>query len=142
MTPAGTEIHRSNHNHQLPSHNARHLDGSCPRLSTQFAKWWSGIPDIWQYICNCWNAGSCLINGGNGFHVRGNATALMRLLTETRDPVVGAQYRWSASLAPKYPKFWGLIQGMHAFWSCCFVRERLTCCRMGHRVCLGGCSSS
>jgi choline transport protein len=27
------------------------------------------------------------------------------------DPVVGAQYRWSAKLAPKWPRFWGLIQG-------------------------------
>jgi hypothetical protein len=49
------------------------LDGSCPWLSTQFAERWSSILGIWQYICNCWHAGGCLINGRNGFHVRGNA---------------------------------------------------------------------
>src|SRR5438034_455589 len=33
-------------------------------------------------------------------------------LTRTRDPVVGAQYGWSAALAPRNPEFWSLIQGM------------------------------
>jgi choline transport protein len=28
-----------------------------------------------------------------------------------RDPTVGAQYRWSAKFAPKYPRFFGLLQG-------------------------------
>jgi hypothetical protein len=27
------------------------------------------------------------------------------------DPTVGAQYRWSANLAPAAPRFWGLLQG-------------------------------
>jgi hypothetical protein len=27
------------------------------------------------------------------------------------DPVVGAQYRWSAAFAPSAPEFWGLFQG-------------------------------
>jgi choline transport protein len=27
------------------------------------------------------------------------------------DPTVGAQYRWSANLAPFAPRFWGLFQG-------------------------------
>lgn len=27
------------------------------------------------------------------------------------DPTVGAQYRWSAHLAPRAPRFWGLLQG-------------------------------
>ena len=27
------------------------------------------------------------------------------------DPLVGAQYRWSANFAPFAPRFWGLIQG-------------------------------
>ena len=27
------------------------------------------------------------------------------------DPVVGAQYRWSARFAPAWPRFWGLMQG-------------------------------
>ncbi len=34
------------------------------------------------------------------------------LLTSlSRDPMVGAQYRWSARFAPAAPRFWGLIQG-------------------------------
>lgn len=27
------------------------------------------------------------------------------------DPTVGAQYRWSARFAPRWPEFWGLMQG-------------------------------
>jgi len=27
------------------------------------------------------------------------------------DPVIGAQYRWSAKFAPIWPRFWGLLQG-------------------------------
>jgi len=27
------------------------------------------------------------------------------------DPLVGAQYRWSANFAPFAPRFWGLLQG-------------------------------
>jgi hypothetical protein len=29
-----------------------------------------------------------------------------------RDPIVGAQYRWSASFAPFAPRFWGFLQGV------------------------------
>ena len=32
-------------------------------------------------------------------------------LIGSRDPVVGAQYRWSAAFAPANPAFWGLFQG-------------------------------
>ena len=32
-----------------------------------------------------------------------------------RDPTVGAQYRWSATLAPKWNRFFGLMQGMSGF---------------------------
>lgn len=35
----------------------------------------------------------------------------MYLLTSHSDPIVGAQYRWSARFAPFAPRFWGLIQG-------------------------------
>jgi len=51
----------------------------------------------------------------NGIYV-GNILSLgwHCLLTERRDPTVGAQYRWSANLAPAYPKFWGLIQGLNS----------------------------
>src|SRR5215472_17230923 len=41
--------------------------------------------------------------------------AMLASLTPCRDPVVGAQYRWSTNFAPCAPKFWGLIQGT---WRC------------------------
>src|SRR5436190_23388408 len=53
------------------------------------------------------------------------------LLTKTRDPVVGAQYRWSAAFAPGNPEFWGLIQGMRLL---IFDAQRLTRCRMDYRL--------
>lgn len=37
--------------------------------------------------------------------------AVSLLLMKHSDPVVGAQYRWSSSLAPAYGKFFGLLQG-------------------------------
>jgi choline transport protein len=36
---------------------------------------------------------------------------LARVFDNNRDPTVGAQYRWSANLAPAAPRFWGLLQG-------------------------------
>lgn len=60
-----------------------------------------------------------LLNGGPASMVYGcivagfGASAIALSLAEMAsiDPTVGAQYRWSANLAPAYPKFWGLIQG-------------------------------
>ncbi|KAF2014283.1 putative amino acid permease [Aaosphaeria arxii CBS 175.79] len=37
------------------------------------------------------------------------------------DPTVGAQYRWSANLAPSAPRFWGLIQGWITTAAWCFA---------------------
>ncbi|KAF1997787.1 amino acid transporter [Amniculicola lignicola CBS 123094] len=37
------------------------------------------------------------------------------------DPTVGAQYRWSANLAPSHPRFWGLIQGWITIAAWCFA---------------------
>ena len=44
----------------------------------------------------------------NFFHVSFSRRELTDL---SRDPIVGAQYRWSANFAPAAPRFWGLIQG-------------------------------
>ncbi|KAF2849473.1 amino acid transporter [Plenodomus tracheiphilus IPT5] len=37
------------------------------------------------------------------------------------DPTVGAQYRWSANLAPAAPRFWGLLQGWITVAAWCFT---------------------
>ncbi|KAH9870974.1 hypothetical protein J1614_006548 [Plenodomus biglobosus] len=37
------------------------------------------------------------------------------------DPTVGAQYRWSANLAPAAPRFWGLLQGWITVAAWCFA---------------------
>ncbi|OAL02849.1 amino acid transporter [Phaeosphaeriaceae sp. SRC1lsM3a] len=37
------------------------------------------------------------------------------------DPTVGAQYRWSANLAPAAPRFWGLLQGWITTAAWCFA---------------------
>ncbi|KAH6677107.1 amino acid/polyamine transporter I [Halenospora varia] len=60
-----------------------------------------------------------LLNGGPASLVYGSilagvgSTAIATSLAEmaSLDPVVGAQYRWSAAFAPFNPKFWGLFQG-------------------------------
>ncbi|KAH8810972.1 amino acid/polyamine transporter I [Xylogone sp. PMI_703] len=60
-----------------------------------------------------------LLNGGPASLVYGSiisgvgSTAIAISLAEmaSMDPVVGAQYRWSAAFAPIYPEFWGLFQG-------------------------------
>jgi choline transport protein len=36
---------------------------------------------------------------------------ILGLTFNSRDPTVGAQYRWSANYAMRAPRFWGLIQG-------------------------------
>ncbi|KAL8696781.1 MAG: hypothetical protein Q9201_007479 [Fulgogasparrea decipioides] len=60
-----------------------------------------------------------LLNGGPASLIYGSLLAgcgscLIALsLAEmaSTDPVVGAQYRWSAQFAPTSPRFWGLFQG-------------------------------
>jgi len=43
--------------------------------------------------------------------MRTNSIKLTDYLLTFSDPIVGAQYRWSANFAPFAPRFWGLIQG-------------------------------
>ncbi|KAF2001658.1 amino acid transporter, partial [Amniculicola lignicola CBS 123094] len=58
-------------------------------------------------------------NGGPAALVYGpivagfGSTAVAMSLAEmaSMDPTVGAQYRWSARFAPRYPEFWGFMQG-------------------------------
>lgn len=56
--------------------------------------------------------------GRDGLHV--SLTSLAHFETASHDtdtnprsdPTVGAQYRWSARFAQRWPEFWGLMQGM------------------------------
>ncbi|KAE9379461.1 amino acid transporter [Stipitochalara longipes BDJ] len=66
-----------------------------------------------------------LLNGGPASLVYGSivsglgSTAIAASLAEmaSLDPVVGAQYRWSAAFAPSNPAFWGLFQGWITVWA-------------------------
>lgn len=63
--------------------------------------------------------GIALFNGGPAALVWGtvigvfghSAVALSLGEMASMDPTVGAQYRWSARFARKWPEFWGLMQG-------------------------------
>ncbi|KAK9416764.1 putative Amino acid permease [Seiridium unicorne] len=72
----------------------------------------------------CWEAVGLslqlnLLNGGPASLVYGGLVtsvgsiliALSLAEMASADPVVGAQYRWSAAFAPFAPRFWGLFQG-------------------------------
>jgi choline transport protein len=60
-----------------------------------------------------------LVNGGPASIVYGTifagigTTLVAMSLAEmaSMDPTVGAQYRWSAAFAPRWPRFFGLMQG-------------------------------
>jgi amino acid transporter len=66
-------------------------------LTFQFALF-NGGPASLVYGCILAGIGSTLI-----------ATCLGEMAS--MDPTVGAQYRWSARFAQKWPEFWGLMQG-------------------------------
>lgn len=83
----------------------------CAYLPTQSTEWRSSINSIRQFICNHWGHSNCAVNSRAGLYVCMNTASGSSLLTTVRDPVVGAQYRWSAAFAPSNPEFWGLFQG-------------------------------
>ena len=56
-------------------------------------------------------------------------------LIKLRDPTVGAQYRWSATFAPKWNKFFGLMQGQSRAHGI-FEDSELTKLRLDYCVCL------
>ncbi|KAG9229523.1 amino acid/polyamine transporter I [Amylocarpus encephaloides] len=66
-----------------------------------------------------------LLNGGPASLVYGSiiagigSTSIAISLAEmaSLDPVVGAQYRWSAAFAPSNAAFWGLFQGWITVWA-------------------------
>ena len=56
-------------------------------------------------------------------------------LIKLRDPTVGAQYRWSATFAPKWNKFFGLMQGQSRAHGI-FEDSELIKLRLDYCVCL------
>lgn len=72
------------------------------------------IAGVWQFPGWLWILPHCIVIGRNGIHVRSSIALVLgrtNLLTCGSDPVVGAQYRWSAQFAPMWSRFWGLFQG-------------------------------
>ncbi len=80
-------------------------------LPIQFVERWPGIVGVWKLIRGHWLDNDRYFAGRDGFHVRYSAAGESARLIRSRDPVVGAQYRWSAAFAPANPAFWGLFQG-------------------------------
>lgn len=69
------------------------------------------------------NGGPSVLVYGTILSIVGH-TAIAMSLGEmaSMDPTVGAQYRWSAKFAKRWPEFWGLMQG--EFSRAVFVRTR------------------
>ena len=103
-------------------HFVGNMGGHRSRSTVQSAEWRSCVASIWQYSSWCRNLPHSIIFGRDGFHVSVSSIASLRaqVLSCHSDPVVGAQYRWSAQFAPIWPRFWGLFQGwMTVFaWIC------------------------
>ncbi|OAL04669.1 hypothetical protein IQ06DRAFT_187719, partial [Phaeosphaeriaceae sp. SRC1lsM3a] len=73
---------------------------------------WEAAAVTFQFSLS--NGGPASIAYGSIFSGLGNGTTLIALsLAEmaSMDPTVGAQYRWSAAFAPRYNRFFGLMQG-------------------------------
>ncbi|KAF2096005.1 amino acid transporter [Rhizodiscina lignyota] len=98
-------------------------DGANPQQLQRYIRFVAAVNFSCTILCS-WEALAvtfqfALFNGGPASMVYGcilvgfGATAVGASLAELAsiDPTVGAQYRWSANLAPFAPKFWGLIQG-------------------------------
>lgn len=79
--------------------------------------------------------GMAFLNGGPAALVWGVvfasfghvAVALSLGEMASMDPTVGAQYRWSARFARKWPEFWGLMQGKPALYSALYQRAVAEC---------------
>ena len=86
--------------------NRRHY---FPVLSVQ---WRSGVHGVWCHSRHLRRHCGFHVASRDGFNVSPFACVQTQLnLQIFSDPIVGAQYRWSANFAPFAPRFWGLIQG-------------------------------
>lgn len=92
----------------------------CGDFSIVLAEWRTGVNGVWGNIRWTGLHGDRFIVGRDGFNVRRNLILAdlpckdpITQAAFSRDPVVGAQYRWTALYAPRFmsPEFWSLIQG-------------------------------
>ncbi|OCL09436.1 amino acid transporter [Glonium stellatum] len=106
---ASTHVRQSSHGHGHPLERYINLS-SVLNFGLIILASWESVAVTFQFS---------LLNGGPASMVYGSivagfgASAIALSLAEMAsiDPTVGAQYRWSANLAPSHPRFWGLIQG-------------------------------
>lgn len=84
-------------------------------ISVRTRKWRPSVNCVRGIICRHRDHIGRDLASRNGIDVR--CTHVYRLLTlrHSRDPTVGAQYRWSATFAPRYNRFFGLMQGRFIF---------------------------
>ena len=76
-------------------------------------QWRTDLDGLRAHVVRCRLDGACGVVRRTGFDVCVRQALNLALLMSQRDPVVGAQYRWTARLAPSSgpPAFWGLLQG-------------------------------
>jgi hypothetical protein len=89
------------------------MGGDCHWASVFYVEWRTSFIAIWNNIRRPWINRDCYVTSRNGFNVRSFIRLAILVANQRlhRDPTVGAQYRWSAKFAPKYPRFFGLLQG-------------------------------
>lgn len=82
------------------------------------AEWRPGFNCLWRHPRWLWLCLRCHVACRNVFDVRHVSSSFQlccfraaSLLSLSSDPVVGAQYRWSARFAPAAPRFFAMVQG-------------------------------
>jgi hypothetical protein len=84
----------------------------CHHLPVLIIEWWSSVDGVWRHPRSLWKQRDCAITSRDGLYVRLLECTIAPVNHPLfSDPLVGAQYRWSANFAPFAPRFWGLIQG-------------------------------
>ena len=107
-------LHGHHHGHRLRVFGAILMGDSCHHLSVLPLERWPIFNGLWGYPCRLWGHCDRAITWRDGFDVRFLANRLFipgAHFPFSSDPMVGAQYRWSAHFAPCAPRFWGLLQG-------------------------------
>jgi hypothetical protein len=111
LTEPCAEVHQPVLRNLLQHHCALLVGRNGLNFPICTAQWWAFSLALRMHSRRLWRDCSGLLYGGNGLHVRKTVPATRSSLTSCRDPVIGAQYRWSANFAPFAPRFWGLTQG-------------------------------
>jgi hypothetical protein len=111
LTELSAEIHRLIHHYLLQHDHAGLMGKHGHHLPIRAAEWRPFGHGVRVHFCLFWSNCCGILHGGNGLHVRKAMSTIRPSLTSDRDPVVGAQYRWSYHFAPSAPRFWGLVQG-------------------------------